>query len=210
VAAAQAAVDKAQLDLGFTKLISPIDGIAGIAKAQIGNLVGPGSIDELTTVSTVDPIKAYAAISEQEYMKAAEKQSSQREKVVLEMILADGTVHPQKGEVAFADRQVDVRTGTIRVASIFPNPNNTLRPGQFARIRAEIEVRKGALVIPQRAVTEMQGKYLVAIVGSDNKVAIKPVKAGARFGQLWVIDEGLKTGEKVVAEGTQKVRKAWW
>jgi membrane fusion protein (multidrug efflux system) len=207
VAAAQAAVDKAQLDLGFTKLISPIDGIAGIAKAQIGNLVGPGSIDELTTVSTVDPIKAYAAISEQEYMKAAEKQSSQREKVVLEMILADGTVHPQKGEVAFADRQVDVRTGTIRVASIFPNPNNTLRPGQFARIRAEIEVRKGALVIPQRAVTEMQGKYLVAIVGSDNKVAIKPVKAGARFGQLWVIDEGLKTGEKVVAEGTQKVRE---
>jgi membrane fusion protein (multidrug efflux system) len=207
VAASQAAVDKAQLDLGFTKLISPIDGIAGIAKAQIGNLVGPGSIDELTTVSTVDPIKAYAAISEQEYMKAAEKQSSQREKVVLEMILADGSVHPQKGEVAFADRQVDVRTGTIRVASIFPNPNNTLRPGQFARIRAEIEVRKGALVIPQRAVTEMQGKYLVAVVGSDNKVAIKAVKAGARFGQLWVIDEGLKTGEKVVAEGTQKVRE---
>jgi membrane fusion protein, multidrug efflux system len=207
VAAAQAAADKAQLDLGFTKLISPIDGIAGIAKAQIGNLVGPGSIDELTTVSTVDPIKAYAAISEQEYLKAAEKQTAQREKMPLELILADGSVYPRKGEMAFADRQVDVRTGTIRVATIFPNPNNMLRPGQFARIRAEIEVKKGALVIPQRAVTELQGKFLVAVVGPENKVSIKPVKPGARFGQLWVIDQGLQAGEKVVAEGTQKVRE---
>jgi membrane fusion protein (multidrug efflux system) len=207
VAAAQAAVDKAQLDLGFTKIISPIDGIAGIAKAQIGNLVGPGATDELTTVSTVDPIKVYAAVSEQEYLKTAEKQSAQREKVPLELILADGSVYPRKGEFAFADRQVDVRTGTIRVATIFPNPNNMLRPGQFARIRAEIEVKKGALVIPQRSVTELQGKYLVAVVNPENKVSIKPVKPGARFGQLWVVDEGLKAGEKVVAEGTQKVRE---
>jgi len=206
VAAAQAAVDKAQLDLGFTKIISPIDGIAGIAKAQIGNLVGPGATDELTTVSTVDPIKVYAAVSEQEYLKTAEKQSAQREKVPLELILADGSVYPRKGEFAFADRQVDVRTGTIRVATIFPNPNNMLRPGQFARIRAEIEVKKGALVIPQRAVTELQGKYLVAVVSPENKVSIRTVKPGARFGQLWVVDEGLKAGEKVVAEGTQKVR----
>jgi len=206
VAAAQAAVDKAQLDLGFTKIISPIDGIAGIAKAQIGNLVGPGSTEELTTVSTVDPIKVYASISEQEYLKAAEKQNVQREKMPLELVLADGSVYPRRGEVAFADRQMDVRTGTIRVASIFPNPNNMLRPGQFARIRAEIEVKKGALVIPQRSVTELQGKYLVAVVGSDNKVAIRPVKAGARFGMLWVIDQGLRAGEKVVAEGIQKVR----
>jgi len=207
VAAAQAGVEKAQLDLGFTKIISPIDGIAGIAKAQIGNLVGPGSTEELTTVSTVDPIKVYAAVSEQEYLKAAEKQSAQREKVPLELILADGSVYPRKGEMAFADRQVDVRTGTIRVATIFPNPKNILRPGQFARIRAEIEVKKGTLVIPQRAVTELQGKYLVAVVGPENKVAIKPVKPGARFGQLWVIDQGLQAGEKVVAEGTQKVRE---
>jgi membrane fusion protein (multidrug efflux system) len=207
VAAAQAAVDKAQLDLGFTKIISPIDGIAGIAKAQIGNLVGPGSTEELTTVSTVDPIKVYAAISEQEYLKAAERQSAQRERLGLEMILADGSLYPRRGEIAFADRQVDVRTGTIRVASIFPNPNNMLRPGQFARIRAEIEVKKGALVIPQRAVTELQGKYLVAVVGPENKVSIKQVKAGARAGQLWVIEQGLQAGEKVVAEGTQKVRE---
>jgi len=207
VAAAQAAVEKASLDLGFTKIISPIDGIAGIAKAQIGNLVGPGAVDELTTVSTVDPIKVYASISEQEYLKAAEKQTAQREKMPLELILADGSVSPRKGEFAFADRQVDVRTGTIRVATIFPNPNNMLRPGQFARIRAEIEVKKGALVIPQRAVTELQGKYLVAVVGPENKVSIKTVKPGARFGQLWVIDQGLQAGEKVVAEGTQKVRE---
>jgi membrane fusion protein (multidrug efflux system) len=205
VAAAQAAVDKAQLDLGFTKIISPIDGIAGIAKAQIGNLVGPGSTEELTTVSTVDPIKVYASISEQEYLKAAEKQNVQREKMPLELVLADGSVYPRKGEVVFADRQVDVRTGTIRVASIFPNPNNMLRPGQFARIRAEVEVKKGALVIPQRSVTELQGKYLVTVVSPENKVSIRTVKPGARFGQLWVVDEGLKAGEKVVAEGTKKV-----
>jgi len=206
VAAAQAAADKAKLELEFTKILSPIDGIAGIAKAQIGNLVGPGSTEELTTVSTVDPIKVYASISEQEYLKAAEKTGDQRGKTSLELILADGSVYPRKGEIAYADRQMDVRTGTIRVASIFQNPNNALRPGQFARIRAEIEVKKGALVIPQRAVTELQGKYLVAVVGPQNKVSIKPVKAGARFGQLWVIEEGLKAGDKIVAEGTQKVR----
>ena len=179
----------------------------GIAKAQIGNLVGPGAVDELTTVSTVDPIKVYASISEQEYLKAAEKQIDKREKMPLELVLADGSVYPRKGEMAFADRQIDVRTGTIRVATIFPNPNNMLRPGQFARIRAEIEVKKGALVIPQRAVSELQGKYLVAVVGPESKVSIKPVKPGARFGQLWVIDQGLQAGEKVVAEGTQKVRE---
>ena len=122
------------------------------------------------------------------------------------MILADGSVYPQKGEFAFADRQVDVRTGTIRVTVLFPNPINLLRPGQFARVRAEMGIKKGALVIPQRAVTEVQGRYLVAVVGPENKVSIKPVKVGVRFGQLWVIDEGLQAGQKVVAEGTQKVR----
>ena len=195
------------MNLGFTKITSPIDGIAGIAKAQIGNLVGPGSIEELTTVSTVDPIKCYVSLSEQEYMRAQEKKLKQAGKVPLDLILSDGSTYPHKGEVAFADRQVDVRTGTIRVATIFPNPKNLLRPGMFSRIRAEMGIKKGALVIPQRAVTEVQGRYLVAVVSPENKVSIKPVKAGERFGQLWVIDEGLQAGEKVVAEGTQKVRE---
>lgn len=205
VMAAQASLDKAQLDLEFTKVISPIDGIAGAAKAQIGNLVGPGSTEELTTVSTLDPIKVYVSISEQEYLKVAEK-GARREKATIEMILADGKVYGQKGEFAFADRQVDVRTGTIRVTVLFPNPSNLLRPGQFAKLRAEMDVKKGALTVPQRALSEVQGRYLAAVVGADNKVSIKPVKAGVRFGQLWVVDEGLQAGQKVVAEGTQKVR----
>jgi membrane fusion protein (multidrug efflux system) len=207
VLGAQAAVEKAQLNLGFTKITSPIDGIAGIAKAQIGNLVGPGSIEELTTVSTVDPIKCYVSLSEQEYMRAQERRLKPAGKVVLDLILSDGSTYPYKGEVAFADRQVDVRTGTIRVAAIFPNPQNLLRPGMFSRVRAEMGIKKAALVIPQRAVTEVQGRYMVAVVSPDNKMAIKPVKVGDRFGQLWVINEGLQLGEKVVAEGTQKVRE---
>ena len=207
VLGAQAAVEKAQLNLGFTKIISPIDGIAGIAKAQIGNLVGPGSIEELTTVSTVNPIKCYASLSEQEYMRAMEGRSKQVGKVPLELILSDGTTYPHKGEFAFADRQVDVRTGTIRVATMFPNPQSLLRPGMFSRIRAEMGIKKAALVIPQQAVTEIQGKYLVAVVGPENKVSIKQVKVGQWFGQLWVIDQGLQAGEKVVAEGIQKVRE---
>jgi len=208
VVAARAAVEKAQINLSFTKITSPIDGIAGIAKAQIGNLVGPGSVEELTTVSTIEPIKCYVALSEQEYMKAEElrRKRAGRGKVPLELILSDGSTYPEKGEVAFADRQVDVRTGTIRVATLFANPQRILRPGQFGRVRAEMGIKKNALVIPQRAVTEVQGRYVVAVVSPENKVAIKPVKVGQRFGQLWVIDEGLKAGEKVVAEGTQKVR----
>jgi membrane fusion protein, multidrug efflux system len=208
VQSAKASFDKASLELGFTKITSPINGIAGIAKAQIGNLVGPGQIEELTTVSTVNPIKAYVAVSEQEYMQAQESRKRQvGGKVPLELILADGSVFPQKGEFAFADRQVDVRTGTIRVATTFSNPNNILRPGQFARIRAQMGLKKNALLIPQRAVTEVQGRYLVASIGADNKVEIKQVKAAERYGQLWVIDEGLKSGDKVVAEGIQKVKE---
>jgi membrane fusion protein (multidrug efflux system) len=207
VMSAKAALDKAQLNLDWTKVTSLIDGIAGIAKAQIGNLVGPGSIEELTTVSTINPIKCYVSLSEQEYMRAMERRSKQAGKVSLELILSDGTTYPHKGEFAFADRQVDVRTGTIRVATTFPNPQNLLRPGMFSRVRAEMGIRKAALVIPQRAVSEVQGRYLVAVVNPENKVAIKPVKVGQWFGQLWVIDEGLQAGEKVVAEGTQKVRE---
>ena len=207
VIAAQAVVDKAQLDLGFTRITSPIDGIAGIAKAQIGNLVGPGSIEELTTVSIVDPIKVYIPLSEQEYLRDVQNSRGRTQQVPLELILADGSVHPHQGAFAFADRQVDVRTGTIRVTALFANPGNVLRPGQFARVRARTLIRKGALLVPQRAVTELQGNYQVAAVSPDNKIDIRPVKVGERINNLWVIDEGLKRGEKVVAEGVQKAQQ---
>jgi membrane fusion protein (multidrug efflux system) len=207
VMSAKAALDKAQLNLEWTKVTSLIDGITGIAKAQIGNLVGPGSVEELTTVSTVNPIKCYVSLSEQEYMRAMERRSKQVGQVPLELILSDGTTYPYKGEFAYADRQVDVRTGTIRVASTFPNPKNLLRPGMFSRVRAEMGIKKAALVIPQRAVTEVQGRYMVAVVNPENKVSIKSVKVGERVEQLWVINESLQAGEKVVAEGTQKVRE---
>ncbi|MDA8105549.1 MAG: efflux RND transporter periplasmic adaptor subunit [Nitrospiraceae bacterium] len=206
VIAAQAGVDKAKLDLGFTKVTSLIDGIAGIAKAQIGNLVGPGAVEELTTVSTVNPLKVYAQISEQEYLRFTENAQKSTQRRPLELILSDGKVYPHKGEFAFADRQVDVRTGTIRVAALFPNPGNILRPGQFAKVRAVTDMKKGAMLVPQRAVTEMQGKYLVAVIGPDNKIGISPVKVGDQVGSDWIIDKGLKPGDKVVAEGIQKVK----
>jgi membrane fusion protein (multidrug efflux system) len=204
VVTAKGALDKAQVNLEWTKVTSLIDGIAGIAQTQVGNLVGPGQVEQLTTVSTVDPIKAYASLSEQEYMGAREEKRATA--IPLQLILADGSTWPHKGEFFVADRQVDVRTGTIRVAATFPNPQGILRPGQFARIRAQMALKQGAMTIPQRAVSEVQGKYLVAVVSPENKVAIKQVKLGNQFGQLSVIEEGLAPGEKVVAEGIQKVR----
>jgi membrane fusion protein (multidrug efflux system) len=207
VMTAQAVVDKAQVDLSFTKITSPIDGIAGIARTQLGNLVGPGSIEELTTVSTVDPIKVYIPMSEQEYLRDMQNGRRRNQPVELDLILADGSTHPHKGVLAFADRQVDIRTGTIKVAGLFPNPGNVLRPGQFARVRARILIKKGALLVPQRAVTELQGSYQMAVVGSDNKVDIRSVKVAERIGNLWVIEEGLKPGERIVAEGIQKVKQ---
>ncbi len=206
VFSAQAKVDKAQLDLGFTKVTSPVDGIAGLAKAQIGNLVGPGGMEELTTVSTVNPIKVYIQVSEQEYLAAGRGGEKRAENLKGELILSDGSVYPYKGSFAFADRQVDVKTGTIKVAVIFPNPGNFLRPGQYGKIRVATSVRKDALLVPQRAVAEVQGKYMVAVVGADNKADIRPVKTAERVDNLWVIVEGLKPGEKVVVEGIQKVR----
>ena len=208
VISAQAVVNKAQVDLSFTKITSPIDGIAGIAKAQMGNLVGPGSIEELTTVSTVDPIKVYIPMSEQEYLRNIQNGRGHTQRMMpLDLILAGGSVHQHKGVLAFADRQVDVKTGTIKVAALFPNPGNVLRPGQFARVRAQTMTKKGALLVPQRAVTELQGSYQVAVVGADNKVDIRPVKVAERVDNLWVIDEGLKLGERVVAEGIQKIKQ---
>lgn len=210
VQAAKASVHKSEIDLSFTKIISPIDGIAGIAQAQIGDLVGKPGGPELTTVSTVDPIKVYVPISEQEYMRftreAEARGNSESQKPNLELILADGRVFPHKGKVYFADRQVDERTGTIKVATLFANPGNLLRPGQFAKVRALIETQKGALLVPQRAVNELQGRYQVAVVGPDNKVDLRWVTAGERTGSLWVIDEGLKPGERVIVEGIQKVK----
>jgi membrane fusion protein (multidrug efflux system) len=185
---------------------SPIDGIAGIAKAQIGNLVGPSSTQELTSVSTLNPIKVYINISEQEYLWA--RQTSENvEKVPLELILADGSIFPQKGQFYLADRQVDVMTGTLKLGAIFPNPGNLLRPGQYGKIRAQMSLLRGALLVPQRAVGDVQGSFMVAVVGADNKVDIRRVKPSEKVGSLWVIDEGLKPGEKVIAEGIQKVRQ---
>ena len=211
VDSAKAQLETAQLNLEFTRITSPVDGIAGIAKAQVGNLVGPGQIQELTAVSTVDPIKVYIAVSEQEYTQYQDKKGKstaerQIETVPLELTLADGTVFPQKGKFSLADRQVDVKTGTIRVGALFPNPGNILRPGQYALVRATMETKKGALLVPQRAVTEVQGKFLVAVVGGDNVVELRPVTPAERVGFLWVIDKGLKPGETVVVEGVQKVR----
>lgn len=206
VLSAQAKVDKAQLDLGFTKVTSPVSGIAGLAKAQIGNLVGPGATEELTTVSTVNPIKVYIQVSEQEYIQTGRAGEKRAENVKGELILADGSVYPYKGTFGFADRQIDVKTGTIKVAAIFPNPDNFLRPGQYGKIRVATAVRKDALLVPQRSVAEVQGKYMVAVVGADNKVDMRPVQAAERVDSLWVILEGLKPGERVVVEGIQKVR----
>ena len=207
VIAARAAVDKARLDLQFTRVTSLIDGVAGIAKAQIGDLVGPGQIGELTTVSTVNPIKVYVPVSEQQYLKSADGKKTRAEDLSLELILADGSIWPHKGKLVFADRQVDPKTGTIKVATLFPNPGNILRPGQFAKVRARVGIERNALLVPQRAVAEMQGKLLVAVVGRDNKASIRPVETGQRVDSLQVVSKGLQPGEKVVAEGIQKVKE---
>ncbi|GLI33761.1 efflux RND transporter periplasmic adaptor subunit [Desulforhabdus amnigena] len=212
VQAAEATVEQAKLNLSFTKITSPVDGIAGSANAQVGDLVGPTQTGDLTTVSTVDPIKVYFPISEQEYMalardlaKTGAKADIERPK--LDLILADGSVYPYKGEFSFAERQVDVKTGTIRIAALFPNPGDILRPGQFGRVRAVTDTKKGAIMVPQRAVMELQGSYQVAVVGPENKVSIRSVKAGERVDSLWVITSGLQPGERVIVEGLQKVKE---
>jgi RND family efflux transporter MFP subunit len=210
VKAAEAQVEQADLNLGFTNVTSLVDGIAGIAQVQIGNLVSPTAV--LTSVSQVNPIKAYFPISEQEYMHFAERINSHNQQEVpsdappFDLILADGSVYPHKGTLLLTDRQIDVTTGSIRVVCAFPNPKNILRPGQFGRVRAAGDVRSGALLVPQRAVTELQGSYQVAVVGNDNKVNIRPVKVGERVDAMWIIESGVKPGESVIVEGLQKVR----
>jgi membrane fusion protein (multidrug efflux system) len=208
---AKAAVKTATLNLGFTKIASPVDGIAGIAEAQVGNLVSIAS-PPLTTVSTLDPIKVYFTLSEQEYLnytRATRNESEQNGDMLnlqLELILSDGSTYPAPGRFEFADREVDPKTGAIRLAGLFPNPGNVLRPGQYGRVRAVTKMKEGALVVPQRAVTELQGTYQVAVVGVDKKITFRPVKPGERTGSMWVIEDGLKPGETIVTEGTLKVR----
>ena len=205
VEAAKAEVEEARLNLEFTRITSPVDGIPGIAKAQLGDLVSPDMPTELTSVSKVNPIKAYINISEQEYLKV--KGTGQKaEKIPLQLILADGSVYPYPGHLVLADRQIDPTTGTLRVGSLFANPGNKLRPGGYALVRAVMSVKTGALLIPQRAVTDMQGKNMVAVVGTDNKADIRQIKVAERINSDWIIEDGLKPGEKIVVEGTQKVK----
>ena len=209
VQSATAAVERAQLDLGWTKVTSLVDGVAGICEVQMGNLVGPNS--HLTSVSQVDPIKVYFPVSEQEYLRAKHISSSGQPMDLFDsspdLILSDGTVYPHKGKVMLTDRQVDANTGTIRLIAAFPNPGNILRPGQYGRVRIQTSIKKDALLVPQAAVTQLQGGYQIALVGRDNKVSIRAVKAGEKIGQMWVIEEGLKPGEQVVVQGQDKVRE---
>lgn len=210
VQAARAAVEQAELNLEFTNVRSLIDGFAGIANGQVGNLVNPQAV--LTTVSQLDPIKVYFVASEQQYLAfvkrnptvAARQKTEQH--LELQLILADGSIYPRKGKFYAVDRQVDAQTGAIRLAGLFPNPDGVLRPGQYGRVRFVSYIRPGALLVPQKAVVELQGNYLVALVGNDNKVALRPVKMGERSGALWIVEDGLKVGDRVVVEGVQKVR----
>jgi membrane fusion protein (multidrug efflux system) len=209
VETARASVEQAELNVGFTKVTSLVDGIAGIAQTQIGNLVSNTTI--LTSVSQVNPIKAYFSISEQQYMvsQGGGKSGPQKDAwkgVKLKLVLSDGSTFPHEGAFLLADRQVDANTGTIRVVGSFPNPNNLLRPGQFGRVVAEMGTQKSALLVPQRAVTELQGSYQLAVVGSDNKVSIRPVKVGPNIGKMLIIQDGLKARERVIVEGLQKVK----
>jgi membrane fusion protein (multidrug efflux system) len=205
VKSSQAAVETAQLNLGFTKVTSLIDGVAAIATAQIGDLVGPSTL--LTTVSQIDPIKAYFPLSEQEYLEMAPRINNPRGKAPwlgapgLTLILADGSTYPRKGTFLAADRQIDSKTGTIRISATFPNPDRTLRPGQYGRVRAETNVVSNGLLVPQRAVSELQGAFQVRVVGADNRVTTRPVTPGARVGSRWIIEKGLEAGARVVVEG---------
>ncbi len=200
---AEAAVETAKLNLGFTRLTAPISGIAGQAQLQVGALVNPSSTP-VTTVSTLDPIRDYFTVSEQDYIELQKQfASSDRQRWKLQLILADGTIYPHEGAFYFAGRAVDQNTGAIQLAALFPNPGNVLRPGQYGKVRAVVRIEKGALLVPQPAVAELQGNYQVDVVGEDGKIAIRPVKVGDRIGTMWIIQDGLKPGERVVAEGQQ-------
>ena len=213
IESARAAVESAKLDLSFTRIISPIDGVAAIATAQIGDFVSPPG-EPLTTVSTINPILVNFTASEQEYLNAMKQAAAlgKDEHAILDKLewqlrLSDGSAYPYKGRFYALDRQVDVRTGAILVKVQFPNPGNVLRPGGFGNISTVVRIQKNAMLVPQRAVNELQGGYLVAVIGTDNKVSIRPIKVGPKVDTMWIVSEGLKPGERIVAEGVQKVRE---
>jgi RND family efflux transporter MFP subunit len=211
VLAAKANIEQAELNVEWTRVTSLVNGIAGIAQVQIGNLVGPSSV--LTSVSQVDPIKAFFTVSEQEFTDFHRRfptQASveeQRKRIPLQLLLSDESVYERTGTIYFADREVNPATGAIRIAGVFPNPNNLLRPGGYGRVRASVRTQNGAFLIPQRAVTELQGSHQVAVIGGDNKVSIRTVTVGDRVGKMWIVTQGLKVGEQVIIEGLQKVRE---
>lgn len=210
VKADKAAIESAALNLGFTRITSPIDGLAGLAEAQIGNLVGPSTAVALTTVSAINPVRVYFQVNEQSYLSFWRQfisiKPTDPPPPLLELILSDGSVYPEKGKFAFADRQINVNTGTLQITSVFPNDQFLLRPGQYARIRVQTQVAKNTLVVPQRAVMELQGSYELAVVGESNRITIASVKVGRQVGTDWIIEEGLKPGSQVVVEGTQKAK----
>lgn len=212
VKAAQANVEQATLQLSYTDVIAPIDGIAGISNAQIGDLVGGPAGPVLTTISTLDPIRVYFPISEQEYLQFSDSAdkvdplTGKKKRPELDLLLSDGSTYPRKGVVDFVNRQVGTTTGTIQIGATFPNPGNILRPGQYARVRAITKMKTGALLVPQRCIVEVQGFRQVAVVGADGKVSFRSVTTGERIGSDWIIDKGLKADERVIVEGLQKVR----
>jgi len=212
VEAGQASVEQAELNLGYTRVVSLVDGIAGINTVQVGNLVGPSTV--LTAVSQVSPIKVYFPISEQEYIRMADGGGpgsvdflTHASRIPLQLTLADGSVYPHPGKIIFADRQVNTQTGTIQIVGEFPNSNDLLRPGQYARIQTPIGNITGALLVPQAAVNQQQGTYQVTVVGADNRVQLRTVQVGPRVGTLWVITTGLKPGERIVAVGAEKAKE---
>jgi membrane fusion protein, multidrug efflux system len=204
VDAAQATLDNANLNLGWTTVASPISGIAGIAKVGIGDLMTPNTV--MATVSAVDPIYIDFSITEQDYLRFVREKTGRSAGKNLQLFLGDGSIFPRRGHALLVNRAVDSRTGTLQVRAEFPNPGNVLRPGQYARIRAVTEDRKNALVVPQRAITELQGIYQVGVVAPDNKVAIRVVKLGPQVGDMWVVDSGLEPGDRVVVDGLQRLR----
>jgi membrane fusion protein, multidrug efflux system len=218
VDAAQAVVEDATIDLAYTKIHSPIDGLVGRTEVKPGNLVGRGDNTLLTTVSTVDPIHVRFTISEQDYLKYARADQAGREADGarsdgrgtgnrFELVLSDGSVHKERGNLVFADRLVDPTTGTLMLEATYPNPDKLVRPGQYGRVRVAVDVRRGAIVVPQRAVRELQATYSVAVLGEGDKISMRTVKPGARIGSLWVIESGLAPSETIVVEGMQKVRE---
>jgi membrane fusion protein, multidrug efflux system len=204
VDANQAVLDNANLNLGWTTVTSPISGIAGVSKVQIGDLMTPVTI--MTTISSVDPIFVDLNVAEQDYLRFVREKTGRAAAQDLQLILGDGTVYPRRGHALFVNREVDSRTGTIQVRGQFPNPGNVLRPGQYARIRAVTELRKGAVLIPQQAVSELQGVYQVGVISTDNKVTVKTVKLGPQSGEMWVVESGLQAGENVVVDGLQRIK----